>query len=469
MPFFWAQTPVISVPVQAPPTNTRPAIAPSPSNPDEPQPVTVRQPVRPLPGQLDNIPVLNSNNPELIFNEGIIISTLPSIGMGSPYAHLNHPFDGRFDVFAHHVMQADPQGRTLYLGILLFNGSQEPATVEILQGASSLTSPDALFIDLPLVVESADGSVFAGPGSRVMDLILRQQRQDQYPQQIVIPPGQSRMLVSQPLHVNYTPTPGKPPPLRLPRNGFSAYFRLRTNTPIHAASMGMYALLGNGGQEIAPRLEDWQRLLKSADLMRPRDRIPRNSQRRIYSRVAGVSVGSRWQTELTDSDQNYLTIPQPGAGFSYAISTLEGGRMGTGQSQAAQMAVRYPDTAYEAHGNYGVQYSLTLPLKNTTRQAQTVSLAVETPLKFNDPQDEITYLVPPAKNVFYRGTVQFQYDNDRGKPESRFFHLVQRKGQRGEDLVTLTLKPSETRTVQFDLLYPPDSTPPQVLTVRTRS
>ena len=133
------------------------------------------------------------------------------------------------------------------------------------------------------------------------------------------------------------------------------------------------------------------------------------------------------------------------------------------------MAVRYPDTAYEAHGNYGVQYSLTLPLKNTTRQAQTVSLAVETPLKFNDPQDEITYLVPPAKNVFYRGTVQFQYDNDRGKPESRFFHLVQRKGQRGEDLVTLTLKPSETRTVQFDLLYPPDSTPPQVLTVRTRS
>jgi hypothetical protein len=466
-PLLLAQANPIAIPVTQPPAQ----ITPAPASPDNapPQEVRVVQPVRPLPGKLDTIPVLNSNSPELIFNEGIIISTLPSIGMGYPYAHLNHPFKGRFDVFAHHVVQASPLGRTLYLGVLLFNGSKKDATVDILQGASSLTSPDALFIDLPPVVENPDGSVFSGPGSRVMNDVLRGKRHGNYPAQLVIPAGQSRMLVSHPLPVNYTPKPGQAPPLNLPRNGFSAYFRLNTNTPLYAASMAMYAPQGQDGQERQPNLQEWQTLLKTANLMQPRDRIPRNSQRRIYSRVAGVSVGSQWQATVTDpNNSQQLTIPEPGQGFSYPISTLEGGRMGTNQNQSAKMVERYPDTAYESHGNYGVQYSLTLPLVNPTRQPKTVDLTVETPLKFNDPTDKLTFLVPPARNVFFRGTVKFRYTDDRGQAQTRFYHLVQRRGQRGEDLVTLTLKPGEKRTVQVDLLYPPDATPPQLLTVRTR-
>lgn len=466
-PLLLAQANPIAIPVSPPPAVIAPA--PQPPSSGTPQEFQVMQPVRPLPGQLDGIPVLNSNNPELIFNEGIIISTLPSIGMGYPYAHLNHPFKGRFDVFAHHVVQASPLGRTLYLGVLLFNGSKKDATVEILQGASSLTSPDALFIDLPPVVDNPDGSVFAGPGSRVMNDVLRGKRQPNYPAQLVIPAGQSRMLISHPLPVNYTPKPGQAPPLRLPRNGFSAYLRLNTNTPLYAASMAMYAPQDLGGREREPSLQDWQTLLRTANLMQPRDRIPRNSQRRIYSRVAGVSLGSQWKATLTDpNNSQQLTIPEPGQAFSYPISTLEGGKMGTEQNQAAKMAVRYPDTAYESHGNYGVQYSLTLPLVNATRYPKTVSLTVETPLKFNDPADKLTFLVPPAKNVFFRGTVQFRYTDDRGQAQNRYYHLVQRRGQRGEDLVNLTLKPGEQRTVQVDLLYPPDATPPQLLTVKTR-
>uniref|UniRef100_A0ACD5H3Z7 DUF3370 family protein n=1 Tax=Desertifilum tharense IPPAS B-1220 TaxID=1781255 RepID=A0ACD5H3Z7_9CYAN len=34
-------------------------------------------------------------------------------------------------------------------------------------------------------------------------------------------------------------------------------------------------------------------------------------------------------------------------------------------------------------------------------------------------------------------------------------------------MVKLRLFPQERRTVQLNFLYPPDSTPPQVLTVRT--
>ena len=72
-----------------------------------------------------------------------------------------------------------------------------------------------------------------------------------------------------------------------------------------------------------------------------------------------------------------------------------------------------------------------------------------------------------AKNVFFRGTVQVRYRDERGTAQNRYFHLVQRRGQQGEALVTLTMPPGDRRTVQVDLVYPPDATPPQILTVKT--
>jgi hypothetical protein len=381
--------------------------------------------------------------------------------MASPYAHLNYPFKGRFDVFAHHVVKDSPQrqDRTLYLGILLFNDSRKSVKIDALQGASYITS-DAPFLDLPPQVEDPNGTIFAGPGSRSMLDILRGKRPANLPAQITLAPGESQMLLNMPVPVNST---------NLTRNGISAYFRLNSNGNVQAASMAMYSKKDAMGQNIAPSLEDWKGLLKSGSLMTPRDRIPRNSQRRIYSRVAGVSVGSQWQANITDTpNDSSLTIPPKGQAVSYALSTLEGGKLGTNQNQAAKMLVRYPDSAYESHGNYGMQYSLSLPLYNYTQQTQQVGIAIETPIK----QDKITdgqlkFLVPSPKNVFFRGTVKITYTDDSGRSLTRYFHLVQRKGQKGESLVNLTMRPGDRRLVQVDLVYPPDSTPPQILTVRT--
>lgn len=44
---------------------------------------------------------------------------------------------------------------------------------------------------------------------------------------------------------------------------------------------------------------------------------------------------------------------------------------------------------------------------------------------------------------------------------------MQRRGQRGEPLALLRLQPGERRLVKVDFLYPPDATPPQVLTINT--
>jgi hypothetical protein len=131
------------------------------------------------------------------------------------------------------------------------------------------------------------------------------------------------------------------------------------------------------------------------------------------------------------------------------------------------MLARYPDTAYAAHGNYGIQYSLTLPLHNATSTRQVVQLRLQTPLK-NDEKGGLKFHNPPGKAVFFRGTVRLQYPDNTGKNTTRFVHLVQKRGEPGEPLVELELESKKSKTVQIDLIYPPDATPPQVLTISTK-
>jgi Protein of unknown function (DUF3370) len=433
-----------------------------------PKEVVQPQEVRPLPGKLDKVPTFNSNSPELVLREGILLSTFPPEDKKFPTAHLNFPFRGRFDIFAHHVARAEPPEnlRSLYLGIILNNPGSETVKVNIWQAASYLSQPDAPFIQLPSLSQNPLGTIFAGPGDRVMSDVLRGRRQEIFPAQIEIPAKQSRMLLNLPI-----PVQGLTPPL----NGRSTLLRLQSNGNVYAASLAMFAQVNPDGSERSPTLEEWQNLLNNSDLAGPRDKAPtpleETGKPRIYGRVAGVASGSRWRSLLVDNPKaRYLTIPQPGQVFSYALSTLHGGTLGTGQIQSATMLVRYPDTAYRAHGNYGIQYNLKLPLYNNTQRPQTVSLAIQTPLKENQlVKPGLRFLSTPAREVFFRGTVRVRYKDDQGQPQTQFVHLVQKRGQPGEPLVSLNMKAGDRSLVEVDFLYPPDATPPQVLTVSTQA
>lgn len=150
---------------------------------------------------------------------------------------------------------------------------------------------------------------------------------------------------------------------------------------MYAASLSQFARLNPDGSERAPNLAEWQQILTQGELVTPRDRTPTPPDATgsiIYGRVAGVARGSQWRANLGNP---HLTIPEPGQAFSYGISTLRGGMQGTGQIQTAPMLVRYPDTAYAAHGNYGIHYNLALPLHNPTNRSQTVTIKLQTPLK----------------------------------------------------------------------------------------
>jgi len=496
--------------------------------------VTRPQIVQALPGHLDDVPMFNSNSPELVQKSGILLSTFPPDGMQVREAHLNYALKGRFDIFAHHVakgLTADDV-RTLYLGILMYNPAEQPIKIDVLQGVTYL-SQDAPFNSLPDYVANPLGQVFAGPGSRVTNDVLRGERQPQWPNQITIPAKSAQMLTNLPIPLRRltvatdgTLPPGSiipglpataltpqlqntgsllapeiamastrnatlaisPPPISapisipatnddrpLPINGRSLLMRLSSNGPVYLASMAMYAPQTLSGEERVPSLSEWITLLRSSGVAGPRDRQPtppdsRFVPRFFYGRVAGVAKGSQWSGRATDKDSNSLSIPNPGDAISYVISSVDRNTFGTGQIQSAPMLVRYPDTAYRAHGNYGVLYSIMLPLKNNTDATQRVGIMLQTPLQDERLQGEaLLFRNPPYDQIFFRGTVRLRYIDDLGIRQTRYMHLVQRRGQQGEPLIRLTLPKGTERQVEVQLIYPPDATPPQVLTVETQS
>lgn len=439
----------------------------------DPQILTQPQEIRSLSGKLNDVPVFNSNSPEIVQVEGILLSTFPSSGKYDPSAHLNKTLNGRFDLFAHHIARPVGDNRTLYQGVIVENPSNRFITVKVLQAASYLTSPDAPFIDLPRQVEDPFGRVFSGPGSRLMSDMLRGFTQPNFPRQITIPPQSSAMLFILPINTS---------------NARSTYMRLESSGPVYMANLAMFAIPEIlPGDEIAstanptvqyrqPTMGEWRAMLMGGRLVSPRDKVPtpiakinpNGPNRTIYGRVAGISVGTEWIAKLVDKQgSSYLSIPQRGGAFSYPLSTVNVGTHGTKQIQSAPMLARYPDTAYLAHGNYGVHYQLTLPLRNKTSDRQSVSLTIQTPIKQDQYGDRLFFVPRPTGQVFFRGTVRMSYMDDRGQAQNRYFHLTQRQGQMGDPLLTLNLSPGQQRQVILDFLYPPDATPPQVVTVKT--
>jgi Protein of unknown function (DUF3370) len=283
--------------------------------------------------------------------------------------------------------------------------------------------------------------------------------------------------------------------LEKPVNGRSTFMRLKSSDKIYVASMAMFARTNSDNSvqkasvnqqalaERPPNLKEWQGLLETGNFATPRDKTPTapdaSGGKLIYGRVAGVSQGSAWKATLADVNINSnsnsniktksLTIPPSGQSISYGLATLRGGRLGTDQNQTAKLLVRYPDTAYEAHGNYCVEYNLTIPLSNKTDKNQLVNLTLETPLKEDKlSKGSLRFRQPSLDFPFFRGTVKLRYADDKGKKVTRYVHLWHKTGQVLEPLLQVNIPANQNRLVQLDVIYPPDSTPPHVVTIKTK-
>lgn len=452
-------------PVISTPDDGKTAAAGQSGHAASPTPETIEQAVevRALPGSLDRTLMFNSNSPEVVQSEGILLSTFPPERMAVPAAHLNKKLSGRFDLFLHHIAKPASAGdlRTLYLGLLLANAGSRPVKLDTLSGASYLSQPDAPFVAMPPVLENQDGLIFAGPGDRVMDDLLRGRRQNDLPERISLAPGESRMLLNLPIPVN-TLTP--------PLNGRSALLKVKSSGPVYAASLAMYAPVAPDGTERPPTLAQWRKLLEEGALAGPREHqasAPGAAGAYYYGRVSGVAAGTLWKVDITDSDgkKRVLTLPEPGKSFCYVLSTVDRKTLGTNQIQSAPLLVRYPDSAYQAHGNYGACYSLRLPLHNSSAQRRYVSVSVLTPVK--ESSSGLLFKQPAPERVFFRGTIRFKYKNDKQETVTKDLHLVERQGELLKPLLTLEIAARKRCDLQVEFYYPPDATPPQVLRIET--
>ena len=418
-----------------------------------------QQSVRSLPGQLDAVLMVNDNNPELIKEDGILLSTFPDGGDASISVDLS----GRFDLFSHHVYAGTDEtlDSTLWLALLMAPIGDEDVTLTLIEGSTSLsqaTQPGqtaAPFLPLPPLMRETNDVIAAGPGSRVAgDLLKGREAPELSPRRWTLKPGSPTVVLQLPI-----PVQGLDPLL----NGRNLQLRLHSSAPVALTTLAAH---GDGHQ--APNVQDLIDLLSSGELSgKEHNPTPRGSKGKIiYSRVSGVQIGSRWQTRLTDPGSTTLSIQNEPV--SWPISSLERGSLGTGQVQTAELQALYPGTAWAAHGNYGVEYDLTLPLKNSGAAAQTLSLALESPLKTDQASDALRFRSSLSGPVMFRGPVEVVgLDDADGSPYGRqTVHLVLRQGQEGASLGQVTLKPGEARDVRIRLIYPADATPPQVLTVR---
>ena len=448
----------------------------SPALSQSPSPTRLRpQAVEALPGALDATPVLNDNNPELIVSPGILLSTfqggsrLGARTLAGPEAHLNAPQTGTFELFSHHVYAGKPDtlASTLWLAVVAAPRGSQPVRLRLLAGSTALSQsvdgndPQAPFLPLPPLMPQGLTPVWAGPGSRVAtELLLRlPPAQRSWPESWTLPPGTLTPLVVLPL-----PVRGLDPLL----NGRNLQLRFSGDGPVDLATLAAF-----GPEGAPPSPEVWAEILAGALSPKEHAPTPRGAAGRIvYSRVSGVQRGATWTARLTDPGQPTFSASR--APISWPIASLERGTLGTGQVQTAELSAFYPGTAWAAHGNYGVTYAITLPLRNDTPRPLRLSLAFESPLKSDAPQGGLRFRGTPLSEgpgtggpVMFRGTVEVSgLDGPTGRPAGRqAFHLVQRAGQEGPPLGTITLAPGAVRQLKVRLIYPADATPPQVLSL----
>ena len=432
-----------------------PAPAPAPA-----PPVLRRQTVAPLPGSLDGVLVVNDNNPELISGPGILLSTFASQGRGVPEAHLDVSLDGRFDLFSHHVFAGKPEtlDSTLWLAVVAQPRGDRPVTLRLLGGSTALSQSldpamaGAPFLPLPPLLAESTTPAWAGPGSRVATELLMRRPSQEIPGSWTLPAGELSTLLVLPL-----PVRGLDPLL----NGRNLQLRLESDGPVSLATLAAF-----GGNTNPPAADSWAQLLDGPLSPKEHQPTPRGASGRIiYSRVSGVQEGSVWRATITDPGQSWLSTSA--APISWPIASLERGTLGTGQVQTAELKAFYPGTAWAAHGNYGVEYDLTIPLRNTGNAPVQLQLALESPIKGDQAQGGLRFNVTPSRAVMFRGPVEVSgLDGPGGRPSARRrFHLVQRAGDRSPALGTISLAPGATRNVRVRLIYPADASPPQVLSL----
>lgn len=412
--------------------------------------------IYPLPGALDETPVLHSNNPERIETSGLLISTLPAQDLNQP-RKLNVPLQGDFRLFIHHVARTAilSQAR-IWLAVVADNPSQDRLNLELKRGNLFRTWPEAPFLPLTGIRNNSEAKHFSGPGDRLALASLRGENL-LGPRSFLLP-GKSR----QTLLLEAIPT--NPLWVLQQDNALSALLEFSCAQPVH---LSVLAWVSADGQP--PRTQDLDHLLETGQAAGPAEapvteynpsQAPSGGSFR-YGRVAGLSQGAVWNSELNPLPEKI------GEKIGFPLSSVYLKRLSTSQNQSATLIARVPGTAIQSHGNYGVHYQLKAHLHNPDAEARRYAVYLHHPLQIRISLTEdpvaLFRLVPDA-SVTFRGSLRLRWDS-----EEYWLHQVLHSGEAAPALKILELPAGENRSLQLDLVYPPDATPPQLLEIERLS
>ena len=386
------------------------------------------QTAKPLQGQFNTVPVLHSNQPEEVLGPGILVSTTPGSAISAetnePLENATYTFNGEFGLHVHHKYHPQdrsrigrPGGRRgeLTLATILINPGPNPVHLRFSEGAvrNSFEAP-YLATNLMGVKPLGPRPWNTGPGDATSVQMLRQQLDRRLADEITIPPYSRMVLFS----------------TALPAKGIAnGLLKGRSDGPFQ---MAVVAAEDPGSDADILAVLDSGRLAPGRIYL---SRVHQIQSGAVFSRVAGVAVGDRYDARLEhDLDQAPLHVP---------LTSTNRHDFGTGEVQVNPLASRMLDSSLDNVGTYGVRFTVELLLKGS------------------GPYELVLSHPTPNGRHFtaFRGSIGIQ--TDAGYQE---VHVGMRSGQ-SLPLTSLNLKPGQMNRVQVTLVYPADATPGHLLSV----
>ena len=391
-------------------------------------PLMAGQRARPLNGTFNNVPVLHSNQPEIVKGAGILVNTQPGSAIASennqPLRNAAFTFNGEFGLHMHHKYYPSDASRLggsrqrglMTIAAIAINPGNQPVTLKFKRGSVKNSfeapyHPNKLMGVKPLGRRPWN----TGPGDATAVQMLRGELDRRLPDQVVIPPRSRKVVVS----------------TVLPARGIA-------NGLLRGSSNGKFQMAVVAAEETQNE-QDLIAVLDQGKLAPGRiylNRLREIETGKVFSRVAGVALGDHYKASIQhDLNQGPLHVP---------LTSTHKHHFGTREIQINPLSTRMIDSAVNNVGTYGVRYDLDLNLTGLGPHE----------LVFSHP-------VASGRSSFtaFRGSIRIETDEG-----FREVHVGLRSGQ-SLPISDLQLKPGQNNRVKVSLVYPADATPGHLLSV----
>ncbi len=391
-------------------------------------PLMAGQRARALNGTFNNVPVLHSNQPEIVKGAGILVNTQPGTAVASetnqPLRNAAFTFNGEFGLHMHHKYYPSDASRMggarqrglLTIAAIAINPGSKPVTLTFKRGSVKNSfeapyHPNRLMGVKPLGRRPWN----TGPGDATAVQMLRGELDRKLPNQVTIPAHSRKVIIS----------------TVLPARGIA-------NGLLRGRSDGQFQLAVVAAEETQQE-SDLLAVLDRGQLAPGRiylNRIREIETGQVFSRVAGVALGDHYQASIRhDLEQGSLHVP---------LTSTHKHHFGTREIQINPLSTRMIDSAVNNVGTYGVRYDVDLNLAGAGAHDLVLS-----------------HPVASGRSSFtaFRGSIRIETEDG-----FREVHVGLRSGQ-SLPISELQLKPGQNNAVKVSLVYPADATPGHLLSV----